>query len=162
MILRATIFQSTFIFMTSFDSLTSQWGRLGSLLFYRWGAEPQSSWLVCPKSPWISIRICVRLWLSFSGSLFLFFFYFKDFIYLFIFREMGREGEREREREKLWCVWDTLTGCLSHAPNQGPGPQPRHVPWLGIELATFWFIGQHSIHWATPARAHMVFLTFSL
>ena len=21
----------------------------------------------------------------------------------------------------------------------GPGPQPRHVPWLGIELATLWF-----------------------
>ena len=26
------------------------------------------------------------------------------------------------------------------------------MPWLRIELATFWFAGWHSIHWATPAR----------
>ena len=38
-------------------------------------------------------------------------------------------------------------------PQPGPGRQPRHVHWLGIELTTFWFAGQHSIHWATPARA---------
>ena len=25
-------------------------------------------------------------------------------------------------------------------PYWGPGLQPRHVPWLGIELATLWFI----------------------
>ena len=46
-----------------------------------------------------------------------------------------------------------MCGCLSHGPNRGPGPQPRHVPWLGIELVKFWFASQHSIHWATPARA---------
>ena len=46
-----------------------------------------------------------------------------------------------------------MCGCLSHAPYWGPGPQPRHVPWLEIELVTLWFTGQHSIHWATPARA---------
>ena len=34
------------------------------------------------------------------------------------------------------------------------GPQSRHVPWLGIELVTFWFAGCQSIHWATPAGAH--------
>ena len=66
---------------------------------------------------------------------------------------MGREGGKEGE--KHWCVRDTSTGCLSHTPNQGPGLQPRHVPWLGLELATPWFIGQSSIHWATPARAHL-------
>ena len=32
--------------------------------------------------------------------------------------------------------------------NQGPGPQPRHVPWPGTEPVTFWFIGWHSTHWA--------------
>ena len=46
-----------------------------------------------------------------------------------------------------------MCGCLSCAPYWGAGPQPRHVPWLGIRLATLWFAGQHSIHWATPARA---------
>ena len=50
------------------------------------------------------------------------FFFFKDFIYLFL---EGKEG-RKRGRE-------TLISCLSHAPNWGPGPQPRHVPWLGIK-----------------------------
>ena len=27
------------------------------------------------------------------------------------------------------------------------------MPWLGMELATLWFTGPCSIHWATPARA---------
>ena len=45
--------------------------------------------------------------------------------YLCIFR---REGKREREA--------SVCGCLSCAPYWAPGPQPRHVPWLGIELAT--------------------------
>ena len=43
--------------------------------------------------------------------------------YLFIFRGRGREGGgegREKERERNF-------GCLLHAPNRGPGPQPRHV-----------------------------------
>ena len=29
----------------------------------------------------------------------------------------------------------------------------RHVPWLGKEQATLWLTGQHSINWATQARA---------
>ena len=48
-----------------------------------------------------------------------------------------------------------MCGCLSHAPYWGPGLQPTHVPWLGIKPATLWFSGQHSIHWATPARASL-------
>ena len=51
------------------------------------------------------------------------------------------------------CKRETSTGCLLHTPSWGPGPQPRHVPWPGIEPVTFRFTGQHSIHWATPARA---------
>ena len=51
-----------------------------------------------------------------------------------------------------------MCGCLSHAPYWGPGPQPRHVPWLEIELVTLWCADGHSIHWATAARA----LVFSL
>ena len=46
-----------------------------------------------------------------------------------------------------------MCACLSCAPKWGPGLQPRHVPWLRIELVTLWFTGWHSIHWATPARA---------
>ena len=50
-----------------------------------------------------------------------------------------------------------MCGCLLHAPYRGAVLQPRHVSWLGIEPATFWFAGWHSIHWATPARAHFHF-----
>ena len=32
-----------------------------------------------------------------------------------------------------------MCGCFSSAPYRGPGLQPRHVPWLGIELSTLWF-----------------------
>ena len=71
--------------------------------------------------------------------------FLKRFVY-FIFRQRGREGERERERK-------SMCGCLSHAPYWAPGPKPRHVPGLGIEVATLWFTGQRSFHWATPARA---------
>ena len=55
-----------------------------------------------------------------------------------MFRE--REGKK-KEGEKHQCV------VASHAPpHQGPGPQPRHVPPLGIEPATFQFTGQCSTH----------------
>ena len=45
------------------------------------------------------------------------------------FREGGKGG-RKSGRETSMC------GCLSRAPYWGPGPQPRHVPWLGFELIT--------------------------
>ena len=73
------------------------------------------------------------------------------FIYV-CFRGREREGEREGEKQsvcKRYIHWLPLT------PSQlgEPGPQPRHVPWLGIEPVTFWFSGRRSVHWATPARA---------
>ena len=71
------------------------------------------------------------------------------FKFIFIFRDRRRVGERER------C------GCLVQAPNWGPRLQPRHVPWLGIKPVTLWFAGQHSIHWATPARAE-IYIIFPL
>ena len=43
---------------------------------------------------------------------------------------------------------------LTH-PLLGTWPATRHVPWLGIEPATLWITGWHSIHWATPARVVM-------
>ena len=51
--------------------------------------------------------------------------------YLLIQRE--EKGGRKRGRETSTC------GCLSCGPHWGPGPQLRHVPWLGIEQATLWF-----------------------
>ena len=80
------------------------------------------------------------------------FFFFPQRFCLFIFRE--REREREREAEKHQCVLD------SWVPNWGSGLQPRHVPWLGIELATLLFTDRRSIHWATPARAPWLFYNY--
>ena len=51
-----------------------------------------------------------------------------------------------------------MCGCLSCVPHWGPGLQPRHVLWLGIEPVTLWFTGLHSDHWATPARCVQVFI----
>ena len=65
-------------------------------------------------------------------------FQYLKILFIHFLRERGREGERGRET--LVC------GCLSHAPYWGPGPQPRHVPRLGIEPVTFQFTGWHSIH----------------
>ena len=72
---------------------------------------------------------------------------FKDFIYLFLDRGEGRE------KKKRNIDWFPLT-----APNWGPALQSRYIPWLGIKPVTFQFKGQHSIHWATPARAISFFL----
>ena len=75
-------------------------------------------------------------------------FFKKYFVYLFLESGEGREEERKRNIS----VW------LPPTPhNWAPGLQPRHVPWLGIEPATLWFTGQHSVHWATPARAAVLF-----
>ena len=65
------------------------------------------------------------------------------FLIFYLFLDRGEEREREIS------VWSHVppTGDLAHSP---------HVPWLGMEPATFWFAGQHSIHWATPARADLM------
>ena len=89
-----------------------------------------------------------------SHTEFSFFFFFLRFDLFILERREGKEKERERNI----CARDTQIHCLSHAPNWGPGPQPRHVPWPGIKPVTFQFTGQHSIHWITPARAIVLFL----
>ena len=63
---------------------------------------------------------------------------------------MRGEGKK-KERE-------TSISCLLHTPDLGPGPQPRHVPRMGIEPVTFWFTGWHSIYWAIPARVKRILL----
>ena len=50
---------------------------------------------------------------------------------ILLFLDRGREGERRGEEH--WCAREILICCLSHTPNCGHGPQPRYVPWLGIE-----------------------------
>ena len=59
--------------------------------------------------------------------------FFVLIFYLFTFRARGREGERQGEKQQ--CVRATSIHCLSHAPYWGPGLQPRHVPWPGINPA---------------------------
>ena len=72
---------------------------------------------------------------------------------LFIYFLERREG-REKKKERNIYVQEIYQLV---APNWGPGTYPRHVPWLGIEPATFWFAGWHSIHWATLASAPVIF-----
>ena len=75
--------------------------------------------------------------------------FFLRFLFIY-FKQRKRDGEREEEKYK--CVVASRT-----SPYGRPGLQPSHVPWLGIELATLWFAGRYSIHWATLARAKAVF-----
>ena len=63
--------------------------------------------------------------------------------YLFSFRERGREGEKEKNID-IREIHRLVASC--RPPTKGPGLQPRHVPWLGIEQVTFQFVGWHSIH----------------
>ena len=43
----------------------------------------------------------------------------------------------------------------------GPHPHPRHVPWLGIKLVAFHFVGPHPTTWATPVSAKSSVLNFN-
>ena len=69
---------------------------------------------------------------------------FSSFLKRFLFIYFQREGKGGRKRGR-----ETSIGCLSHAPNLGPGRQPIHVPWLGIKPETYWFAEQCPTHWAT-------------
>ena len=50
---------------------------------------------------------------------------------------------------------ETLTACLTYMPYWKSNPQSRCVPWLGIEPATFWCMGQRS-NWAIQPGLKMV------
>ena len=77
---------------------------------------------------------------------FLFFFLKTVFYFTYLFLVRG-EGWEERERS----ISVSLICRLSYSPHWGLGPQPRHVPWLGIEQVTLWFRSWSSIPGATPA-----------
>ena len=80
--------------------------------------------------------------------------FLKDFICLLLERE---KGGRKRGRENI-SVWEI--SVASHtAPNWGPGLQLRHVPWLGIEPATFQFTG--SAQSTEPHLARAVLFYFN-
>ena len=51
---------------------------------------------------------------------------------LFIYFE--REGKEERKRGRETSMWEKHQLVACHT---GPNPQPRYVPWSGIELETF-------------------------
>ena len=69
-----------------------------------------------------------------------------------LFLESREGGDREREGEKHRCEKHQMVAsctCLDLELN----PQLRQVPWLGMELATFHFLGQCPTNWAIPVRA---------
>ena len=73
-------------------------------------------------------------------------------IFLRFYLFLSRGERRETERGKHQCVVTSHThptGDLAHNPGMCPD--------LGIKPVTLWFSGWHSIHWATPARASLIF-----
>ena len=70
----------------------------------------------------------------FSQLMFLEFFLGCLFFFKILFIYFYTEGKGGRKRREI-----STCGCLSCALYWGPGLQPWHVPWLGIEPATLWF-----------------------
>ena len=58
---------------------------------------------------------------------------------------------QERERTSIGCLW--YTSQPGPHPNLGWNPHLRHVPWPGIEPATFHFGRQRPTSWVTLVRA---------
>ena len=98
--------------------------------------------------------IIMLLWTPVIFTLFYFIYLFIIFlnphlrIYLLIL-------EREEVRGRETLMWERNIDRLvaSHAcPDWGLNLQPRYVPWLGIEPATFWCMGWCSNQLSHPAR----------
>ena len=70
---------------------------------------------------------------------------------------LERGERREREGEKYQCEKHQLV--VSHtSPSWGQSPQPRHVPWEGIKLTIFQFMGQYSNQLNHIGQARFSFL----
>ena len=83
---------------------------------------------------------------------------FKRFFNLPLERRERRE--KKRKRNISVAIYQLVASHMlptGHASNLGPGLQPRHVPWLGIEVGPFRFADWCSVHWDAPARALCVF-----
>ena len=73
------------------------------------------------------INICIKEWHRFNFDI------LKDLLFIYL----SLDRRREKEWERNINVWLPLA-----CPHWGPGLQPRHMPQLGIEVATLWFTGQ--------------------
>ena len=69
---------------------------------------------------------------------------------LFIYFLEWEEGKEKEERNV--SVWVSLV-----CPLLGTWPATQACALTGNQWATLWFTGQSSIHWATPARAHIIY-----
>ena len=85
--------------------------------------------------------------------------HFKKRFYLFLKRVERREKERDRNisvREKHLLV----ASCT--CPDQGLNPQPRHVPWPGMDPVIFHFVERCPHNWVTLIRAYIkLFYSFT-
>lgn len=75
------------------------------------------------------------------------------FILLFFFLRKRGGGKEYQISMQEWSF-----SCHLHVSYKGLSPQPKHVPWLGIEPATFPWMGWHLTNWATAAKANTWFL----
>ena len=67
-------------------------------------------------------------------------------------------GRRERGGER-----ETLIHCLPYVLEQGTNPQPRYVPWPGIQLQPFGMWDNAPTNWPTqPGHKALNFKTISL
>ena len=92
-----------------------------------------------------------------------FFFFFNPHprIYTLISeREVVRvREEREREREmRDLCEKETSICCLPHPPQTGINPQPRYVPWPGMNLQPFGVHDEAPTNWANQPGLGRPFL----
>ena len=123
--------------MAARPGLTAEPVSKATLLCFQWAkaAPPRlSCCFFCPKPFFVSLskskRKRERKKTEQSVHSFL-----KSF-YLFLKRGEARERNisvREKHQSDASCM----------RPNWGPNPQPRHVLWPGIKLATFCFVQPH-------------------
>ena len=77
-----------------------------------------------------------------------------DFFYPYLRTFFSLHLETERHR----CERQTLIDPPHTRPDWRSNPQPRDVPWPGVESTTFQSTGQHSNQLSYQARAYLAFL----